>query len=216
MRWLRSRWTVVALVPTFFLVGFGIVSSFAGSDELESSAQQPTGDSESVPDATTAPTTVAGTAPTDATTAQEDATSTAEGTATAPASERDDDGGNGGNGGGPPPAPPAGSIDFDYGRWDGVFEVDNPEITPDFGFAAVTGEFRYLGGIDCQVGLIVAKVWFYDGRGRRIGDGIWESSYATGAGGEVTGREPLPFEAYGPVSELPESAFVRFTKADCL
>jgi hypothetical protein len=92
MRWLRSRWTVVALVPTFFLVGFGIVSSFAGSDELESSAQQPTGDSESVPDATTAPTTVAGTAPTDATTAQEDATSTAEETATAPASERDDDG----------------------------------------------------------------------------------------------------------------------------
>jgi hypothetical protein len=210
MRWLRSRWTVVALVPAFFLVGFGIVSSFAGSG--------------SVPDATTTPTTVAGTAPTDATTTQADATSTAEeatstaedATATAPASERNDDEGNGGNGGGPPPAPPAGSIDFDYGRWDGVFEVDNPEITPDFGFAAVTGEFRYLGGIDCQVGLIVAKVWFYDGRGRRIGDGIWESSYATGAGGEVTGREPLPFEAYGPVSELPESAFVRFTKADCL
>jgi hypothetical protein len=216
MRRLRSRWTVVALVPAFFLLGFGIVSSFAGSDEPESSAQQPTGESGSVPDATTTPTTVAGTAPTDATTTQGDATSTAEGTATAPASERDDDGGNGGNGGGPPPAPPAGSIDFDYGRWDGVFEVDNPEITPDFGFAAVTGEFRYLGGIDCQVGLIVAKVWFYDGGGRRIGDGVWESSYATGAGGEVTGREPLPFEAYGPISELPESAFVRFTKADCL
>jgi hypothetical protein len=118
-----------------------------------------------------------GTAPTDATTTQGDATSTAEdATATAPASQRDDDEGeegNAGNGGGPPPAPPAGSIDFDYGRWDGVFEVDNPEITPDFGFAAVTGEFRYLGGIDCQGGLIVAKVWFYDGRGRRIGDGIW-------------------------------------------
>ena len=58
MRWLRSRWTVVALVPAFFLVGFGIVSSFAGSDEPESSAQQPKGDSGSVPDATTTPTTV--------------------------------------------------------------------------------------------------------------------------------------------------------------
>ena len=30
MGWLRSRWTVVALVPAFFLAGFGIVIGARG------------------------------------------------------------------------------------------------------------------------------------------------------------------------------------------
>ena len=39
MGWLRSRWTVVALVPAFFLAGFGIVAALAGgSDEPGPSA----------------------------------------------------------------------------------------------------------------------------------------------------------------------------------
>ena len=44
---------------------------------------------------------------------------------------------------------------------------------------------------------------------------LWESALATGDGGEVTGREGLPFEAYGNVSELPESAALKFTKVEC-
>ena len=33
MGWLRSRWTVVALVPAFFLAGFGIVTALAGGSD---------------------------------------------------------------------------------------------------------------------------------------------------------------------------------------
>jgi hypothetical protein len=38
MRRLRSRWTVVALVPAFFLAGFGLVTALAGSDDAAPTA----------------------------------------------------------------------------------------------------------------------------------------------------------------------------------
>ena len=46
MSWLRSRWTVVALVPAFFLAGFGIVSALAGGsdDQAPRAAPGSTGD----------------------------------------------------------------------------------------------------------------------------------------------------------------------------
>jgi hypothetical protein len=49
-----------------------------------------------------------------------------------------------------------------------------------------------------------------------IGRTVWESVQSTGVGGEVTGREPLPFEAYGPISEEPASAALRFVAVGCL
>lgn len=97
-----------------------------------------------------------------------------------------------------------------------MFEVTQMELVPDFALSTVVGEFKYLGGVDCQVGLIVVKSWYFNANGERVGTGLWESTFATGEGGEVTGREPLPFEAYGSVSEYAESAAMRFTRVDCL
>jgi len=96
-----------------------------------------------------------------------------------------------------------------------MFEIASPEIVPDFAMASVNGELRYFGGIDCQIHRMVVRGWFYSASGQFIGTALWESAYATGDGGEVTGREGLPFEAYGNVSELPESAALRFAKVEC-
>lgn len=209
MRWLRSRWTVVALVPTFFLAGFAIVSAVAGgsNDSEPRSAQGQAGTSTDRGAVTITGSTTGE--------ASEAVPTTATGTSSQ--TTTDADGGNGGNRrSGPPPAPPPGTIAIDYGPWDGMFEVSGAEIVPDFGLASVTGELRYFGGVDCPIGMIIVHGWFYGPRGDFIGKALWESPYATGEGGEVTGREGLPFEAYGVVSEAPESARLRFTRVDCL
>ena len=216
MRRLRSRWTVVALVPAFFLAGFGIVSALAGGsdDPAPAAAQEQTtaagaGEGISIVGSTTDDA-VAGADPT--------TSSVATTTDAAPPTTTDSNGGNnngGENTGGRPPAPPRGTIAIEYGQWDGMFEIDSPEIVPDFGLASVNGQLRYFGGVDCQIHRVVVRGWFYNGSGQFVGTALWESAMATGEGGEVTGREGLPFEAYGNVSELPESAALRFLKVEC-
>jgi hypothetical protein len=213
MRRLRSRWTVVALVPAFFLAGFGIVSAVAGgSDDAAPAAAEDQTTGAAGGEATTtsgstesAPTTTAA-APT---TSSAGANTTAGAAPPATGSDGDD------NGRGRPTAPPLGTIAVDYGQWDGMFEVASPEIVPDFGMASVLGELRYFGGVDCTIHRIVVRGWFYSGNGQFVGTARWESAYSTGEGGEVSGREGLPFEAYGTVSELPESAALRFVKVEC-
>jgi len=211
VRRLRSRWTVVALVPAFFLAGFGIVSALAGgSDDDPAPAavqEQTTAGGEGV---TIADTTTDGSA-----TATDPTTSAVTSTGPTTTGSNGDNDNNGGNGGGRPPAPSRGTIAIDYGPWEGMFEIASPEIVPDFAMASVNGELRYFGGIDCQIHRMVVRGWFYSASGQFIGTALWESAYATGDGGEVTGREGLPFEAYGNVSELPESAALRFAKVEC-
>ncbi|MGH3010957.1 MAG: hypothetical protein ACRDMY_03790 [Gaiellaceae bacterium] len=212
MDWLRSRWTVVALVPAFFLAGFGIVTALAGGSEDPLNGAAP----RSVAREGAGPATVTiiqGTGSTE--------TSSAHGSA---ASTQGEGGGGEGNGttteedrsGSAPPAPRPGVVDVDYGRWVGIFELQNPEIVPDFGIASILGELRYLGGVDCPVGLVRVRAWFYNDRGHLIGATVWESVQSTGEGAEVAGREPLPFEAYGQASEAPASAALRFTAVECL
>lgn len=214
MRRLRSRWTVVALVPAFFLAGFGIVSALAGGsddDPAPAAVQEQTtagGEGEGV--------TVGGTTTDGSATATAPTTSSASTSTTGPTTTGSNGDNNvGATGGGRPPAPPRGTIAIDYGPWEGMFEIASPEIVPDFGMASVNGELRYLGGVDCQIHRMVVRGWFYSASGQFIGTALWESAYATGPGGEVTGREGLPFEAYGNVSELPESAALRFAKVEC-
>lgn len=115
-----------------------------------------------------------------------------------------------------PGGPAPGAIEVDYGQWEGFFELGNPSIVPDFGIASVVGELRYLGGVDCPVGLVRVRAWFYDDGGVLVGETVWESVQSTGEGGEVTGRESLPFEAVGQISRLPASAALRFTAVECL
>lgn len=215
MGWLRSRWTVVALVPAFFLAGFGIVSALAGGsddDPAPAAVQEQTtagGEGEGV--------TIGGTTTDGSATATAPTTSSASTSTTGPTTtgSNGDNNNAGATGGGRPPAPPRGTIAIDYGPWEGMFEIASPEIVPDFGMASVNGELRYLGGVDCQIHRMVVRGWFYSASGQFIGTALWESAYATGPGGEVTGREGLPFEAYGNVSELPESAALRFAKVEC-
>ncbi|HXV34344.1 MAG TPA: hypothetical protein VD769_10070 [Gaiellaceae bacterium] len=218
MSWLRSRWTVVALVPAFFLAGFGIVSALAGGSDDSEPAAAP-GSSTAEPGGPRVVTVYQETLPAD--TAGEGETEGADPTTTAGGGSTTGNGngngdGNGGGGGGAPPAPPPGVIEVDYGRWDGVFELANSAIVPEFGIASVVGELSYLGGVDCPVGLVRVRFWFYSERGQPVGRGVWESTQSTGDGGEVTGREPLPFEAYGPSSEAPGSAVLRFIAVECL
>jgi hypothetical protein len=212
VRRLRSRWTVVALVPAFFLAGFGIVAALAGGsdDPSPAAAQEQTDGAAGAGDTTTGST---GSVPTTTVSAQ-GTTSTTTAT-TAATTTSSNDGGSGNGNGNRPPAPPRGTIQIDYGQWNGVFEIADPEIVPDFGIAYVTGELRYFGGVDCQIHRMVVRGWFYNAKGQFVGPALWESAYATGEGGEVTGREGLPFEAYGTVSELPESAALRFVKVEC-
>ena len=214
MRRLRSRWTVVALVPAFFLAGFGIVAALAGgSDDPSPAAVEQTTDlGGGAGGATSGPTESVPTTTAPAPSATVSTTTTAPTTTSA----NGDGNGNGNGAGNRPPAPPRGTIEIDYGQWEGMFEIDAPAIVPDFGMASVTGELRYFGGVDCQIHRIVVRGWFYSHNGQFIGPALWESAYATGPGGEVTGgREGLPFEAYGNVSELPESAALRFVKVEC-
>ena len=114
-----------------------------------------------------------------------------------------------------PPAPPPGVIEVEYGRWDGMFEIDSPEILPDFAQATVYGSLQYNGGIDCPVGLVRVKAWLFGDGGLHVGTTVWEASQSTG-GAEVTGREPLPFEAIAMIQQAAESAVLRFTAVECL
>ena len=107
MSWLRSRWTVVALVPAFFLAGFGIVSALAGgSDEPEPSAApgSTSGDSDGPQVVTvyqeTLPTETAGANGNGETGGSTTTTANGGGGTTTGGN------GNGGGGGGAPPAPP--------------------------------------------------------------------------------------------------------------
>ncbi len=211
MRKLRSRWTVVALVPAFFLAGFGIVSALAGGsdDSPPAEAQRQTTDGAAGEGITMIGST------TDAATTSAPTTSAPTTTTSPTATSNNGDNNGGGNGGRRPPAPPPGTIAIDYGQWEGMFEIASPEIVPEFGMASVNGELRYFGGVDCTIHRVVVRGWFYSARGQFIGPVLWESALATGDGGEVTGREGLPFEAYGNVSELPESAALKFTKVEC-
>jgi hypothetical protein len=217
MRRLRSRWTVVALVPACFLASFGLVTALAGGDEeaVPAAADARTESSE----ASTAPaiTEVSPTTTPEGVPGADTATTGAEGQTT------DATGGDGtttvgadGNGNGAP-APRPGTIAVDYGRWKGMFEISGTEIVPDFGLATVTGEFRYLGGATCsQVGVVELRGRFYSPSGRPIGSGSWESIWVTGNGAEVPQREPLYLEFYGSVTEEAGSARIRFTRVDCL
>jgi hypothetical protein len=202
MSWLRSRWTVVALVPAFFLAGFGIVSALAdGSNDLDATGVQGSTASTADPATGTPGGETAPAAPTG-----DAGSATTPGSGTAPR-----------NGSAAvPPGPAPGAIEIDYGRWEGMFELGNPSIVPDFGSASVVGELRYLGGVDCPVGLVRVRAWFYGDGGALVGETVWESVQSTGEGGEVTGREPHPFEAIGQISELPASAALRFTAVECL
>jgi hypothetical protein len=213
MGWLRSRWTVAALAPAFFLAGFGMVTALAGgSDDSTTGAAAGSTAGEGKGPATV--TVIQETDPTETSSAAGSPTSTVGEGAGGGGDEndREEDGRDGSD----PPAPTSGVVDIDYGRWEGIFELENPEIVPDFGIGSVVGELRYLGGVDCPVGLVRVRAWFYNEGGDLIGETVWESVQSTGEGAEVTGREPLPFEAYGQASKAPASAALRFTAVECL
>ena len=202
MSWLRSRWTVVALVPAFFLAGFGIVSALAdGSGDPDATGVQGSTTSTADPATGTPGGETAPAAPTSGA-----GSATAPGSGTAPRK----------GGGAVPPGPAPGAIEVDYGPGEGIFELGNPSIAPDFGIASVVGELRYLGGVDCPVGLVRVRAWFFGDGGALVGETVWKSVQSTGEGGEVMGREPLPFEAVGQISEPPASAALRFFAVECL
>src|SRR5262245_47836756 len=174
MGWLRSRWTVVALVPACFLVGFGLVSALADGPDDGSTpeAAQPSGDATVVVTVTGQTDGSAGATNTGSTTTGDGGAGQGGGTATTAGAGRD----GGGGGGGVPDAPPPGVIDVDYGQWEGMFELASPAILPDFAQASVTGELRYLGGVDCQVGLVRVKGWLFGDGGLHVGTTVWEST----------------------------------------
>ena len=83
--------------------------------------------------------------------------------------------------------------------------------SPRFSASFATG-----AGSIARWAVVRVRAWFYNERGHLVGATVWESVQSTGEGAEVTGREPLPFEAYGQASEAPMSAALRFTAVECL
>jgi hypothetical protein len=216
MQRLRSRWTVVALVPAVFLAGFGIVSALADDADDAAPATAAAADEPGAPGPSTV-TPTAEASPGATTEAAEPATTAETGGAARATTDGSGagGGGGGGGGGGAPPSPPAGEIAVDYGPWEGVFTLENLELQPAGDETVAFGELHYLGGLDCPVGLVRVKTWLYAGGGI-VGQTQWESVESTGEGGEVTGREPLPFEARAAVERSADAAALRFTAAECL
>lgn len=207
MRMLRSRWTVVALVPAFFLTGFAVVAALADdADEPSAAASVVTPGSTEAPAEADVATEAEGGGEAGGTDAS--ASAGAEGAATTTE--------EGGGQATRRTAPPPGRIAVDYGRWGEWFAIESAEIVPDFGAATVTGELRYLGGADCPIGDVVLAGRFFDADGRAVGRGRWDSTWATGEGAEFPQREPLPLELNGTVIAEPASASIRFVRADCL
>lgn len=209
MQRLRSRWTVVALVPAFFLTGFAVVSALAddSNDPAPALAEPASGEETAAGERSTAAVTTVAPAGIEATT----------GVASTAPDAVDAEGGGGEAGRADWPASlPAGTIEVDYGRWSGLFELEAPEIILEIGLATVTGQLRYLGGADCQLGRVEIRGRFYDGAGDQIGAGAWDSTWVTGEGGEFPHREPLYLEFYGEVGEAAEAAYLRLVNVECL
>jgi hypothetical protein len=97
-----------------------------------------------------------------------------------------------------------------------LLRARQPSIVHGAEATSVVGELYYFGGVDCPVGLVRVRAWFYDEGGPVVGGTAWESVQSTGEGAEVSGREPLPFEARGRASEAPAAASLRFTAVECL
>jgi hypothetical protein len=205
-------------LPAFFLAGFGIVAALAGGSEGDSgpeAAQPSTPGGPGTDVDTVAGETDAAETPTAAGSPTTGGAGGGDSGATVTA-RGDGDGGSGGGGGGVPPAPPPGVIKIEYGRWGGIFELESPEILPDFGQATVVGALRYAGGMDCPVGLVRVKAWLFGDGALHVGTTVWESTQSTGDGAEVTGREPVVFEAVSRIDQAAVSAVLRFTAVDCL
>ncbi len=202
MRALRSRWTVVALVPAFFLAGFGIVSALAGgSDSPAPRAVQAT----PTAGVATTPGAASGTEP----------ATTAAGPTTSPVTSSQDTGAATTPGDGPsvPPAPPPGTVAVDYGRWDGIFRVAEAHVVRTYGASTITGRFGYSGGAGCPVKDVVMTGYFYGREGESVGEALWRSSWS-GATRVTPGRQ-LPLEAYGMVAGRAASARLSIAKVVC-
>lgn len=190
MRALRSRWTFVALVPAFFLAGFGIVSAFAdGSDSPAPQAVR------------TNPT--AGVATTPAAASGTEPATTAAGPTTSRVTSSQDTGA----------APPPGTVAVDYGRWDGIFRVAEAHVVRTYGASTITGRFGYAGGAGCPVKDVVMTGYFYGREGASVGEALWRSSWS-GATRVTPGRQ-LPLEAYGMVAGRAASARLSIARVVC-
>lgn len=212
MRRLRSPWAILALVPVFFLAGFGVVSALArGSEAREPTAAQapttpPGSTSTSAPQTTDGSTAVADETTTEGATTSEQ-TTTGRAPATTGGDEAlDDDGGSS--------APPPGTVAIDYGRWRGVFRIAGAKMVRSFGASTVTGEFRYHGGAGCPVKRVRVDGRFYDLEGLPVGRALWETSWATGAARIEPGARLL-LEAYGMVMGRAVSARMSIAAVVC-
>lgn len=211
MRRLRSPWAILALVPVFFLAGFGVVSALArGSEAREPTAAQapatpPGSTSSSAPQTTDGSTAVADETTEGATTSEQTTTGRAPAT-TGDDQDLDDDGGSS--------APAPGTVAIDYGRWRGVFRIAGAKMVRSFGASAVTGEFRYHGGAGCLVKRVRVDGRFYDLEGLPVGRALWETSWAAGAARIEPGAR-LPLEAYGMVLGRAASARISIAAVVC-
>jgi hypothetical protein len=203
-------WIVLALVPLFFLAGFGIVSALAGGDDPEtqrvtaapSTRATATGTAEDAEEAPPPATTdIDASAPVDT---EAPTTTTTTTTTTTPPAETGEDG---------PPANP-GAIEIDYGRWQGMFEVADARIVPSLQTSTAGGEFTYLGGVRCPIRNVVVEGRFYDRERVSVGLALWESTWVTGESG-LEERRPVPFGAYGSVLHRATSGELQVVRVVC-
>lgn len=223
MRRLRSPWTIVALVPVFFLAGFTVVSAMVdrgGDGGAEPAAQPVATGADERPAAIVTGSDAAGddpAVPAEPEPASDDPAEVEEEDGAAPRQgpppvyvppPAPDDSGA------PPPGPPKGVIDIDYGDWGDRFQMRNTKLVESFGSATVTGQFRYLGGGKCRAANVEVRGLFYDEERDPVGQGFWETDWAVGVSG-LPVDEWLEMEVYGMVRHRATSATVRVFKVTC-
>jgi hypothetical protein len=204
----RSRsswlpWIALALVPVFFVAGFGLVSALADDGEPEAQVAPAASTAVAAASSTTAGTGSTAPSPTVETAGTTTAETGAESTTTAPAQTGQEG-----------PRANSEAIEIDYGRWAGVFEVTGATLVPSLQTSTVGGQFTYLGGANCPVRNVVVEGRFYDEEQVPVGLANWESAWVTGEGGLERGR-PVPFGAHGSVLHLATSAELRIVRVVC-
>jgi hypothetical protein len=220
VRRLRSPWTIVALVPVCFLVGFTVVTALAsdGGGGTPEQAAQPvvTGGGEAAPEPGAEPEPVETLAPdpTEGDAGEEPAEPEPSSPVAGgppplyvPPPAPDDSGA-------PPPGPPPGEIEVDYGKWAKQFRIRNPKLVKKYGSATVTGGFRYLGGGECHPLNVEMRGLYYDEERDPVGQGFWETEWALGAG-RLPVKEWLEMEVWGMVRREAFSAEIRIYKVTC-
>ena len=72
-------------------------------------------------------------------------------------------------------SPPSKGVKISYGQWAELFKIHGARMASQFGSPTVLGQFEYLGGGDCDLGLVNVEATFFDRSGKIVDTGLWNT-----------------------------------------